>query len=412
MISRSSPVLSEFAIRGNSVSAIGVTLILLFINPLWALIAFALVGVQVRKKWTELVIALSLTMFMCNREFGGSEDDMPMYVYLFEAAKNHNLTYLFNNWTFEPGYILFSKVLATIADGRKGFVFILYFLVNGFLVHAAAKLNRKSCCLVLALYFLSTGAVYFDHIRAMRQTLALVLILNGAAELFTTDKLSAKGAAYLILAPLLHVSAVPAAAGLLASRLLWPKSSWIRYMGIFVVSIGAYLLASYVLVVFYGLSSRVEIYKQNTGEELSIAQLVGGMLMATWLIVRSVPSKAVSGSGPVMYCTGLIVVALVALSLTGDLPGRVLSRELIFSLGLILVVGFSTVASSRLFRLAKLPLIAFAVLRLTAIYISPPEGMRIVMAHGAMNPLSGVFVNTLSYISDVKIPAYFATGGL
>jgi hypothetical protein len=404
--------LSE-ARRAQAADAL-VVLGFLFLNPIWVFGISSLLGRYRSKTWINVLAALSLTVFVCNRRFGGDEDDVPMYAYLFQAATEHSLHYLLQNWTFEPGFVIVTKCLALLTGDKKVYVFLIFLLINYLFVHAANRLSRVNPFFPLLCYFVTFGAVFFDHVRALRQTLSLALLLCGIVELHRDEGKSMRPYLFLMAAPVIHVSSLAVSAAFIATKLVWNRSRLLKLAGALLAFVLAYIVANVVLALFYGVSSRIQVYATApVVNVISAAQLGIGFLLASWLLYKGVFRTTNDPRAPMWYSSGLLALCLLIVYLSGKLPEQVIARELIYVLGMLTIVSAATLQSDRTFSRFVIPLVLLEMLRFSLISLDPPDTMLIVNAYGATNPWNGLIVNSINYASaTVTVPAYYASGGL
>jgi hypothetical protein len=386
----------------------------LFLNPLWVFGICSFVGEFRLRTWAKVLATLSLTLFMCNRKFGGTHDDVPMYAYLFQASTTHTLHYLVSNWTFEPGFILVTKLIALLVTSRKAYLLLIFFLINFLVVHAAGRFSRKYAFFVLLCYFATFGGVFFDHIRALRQTLALGLVLCGIGELMQSPTRSLKPYVYLVLAPLIHVSALPVSAAFVVTKMVWNKSRLLMVLGATGSFVVAYTLSNLLITVAYGVSSRIQIYQNSDSTyQISPFQIAIAAFLSVWLLSRGIIRRSETTRGPLWYCGGVLGICLLGIFVSGKLPDQLISRELIFLLGILTMLASATLRSDRDLRLLMIPVVLFELGRAAIWAFNPPDQMMVMTAHGALYPWSGMVSNGIDYFSNnVQVPAYYAEGGL
>lgn len=396
--------------------------LLLIINPLIVICLKSFVRNYRVRLGEQVLIATSVALFFCNRDFGvdlggGAIDDVPQYVYLFNQATTHHFTYLLQGWSFEPGFIALTKILALFLSSPKMYLFFIFFILNFCIIRASTIINKKNPLLAYFFFIGFFGLNTYIVMHVLRQALGFGFIILAMAESSTrTNSIYEKPwtLAILLVGCSMHISAVMFALAYLVAKIFWTKSRLILFLGLFSVTL-APILAQAAFSAFTALSPRIEGYEAaKTIALIGSSGLAAAVGMSTILIFTAIRFPSRSEFSSLWYVGGVLGLAITGVALFSIIPVQAVFRQLAFTLALLSMIFAGLLESdTRQMMVIRYFILAVCCIRFLVIIGEPAPHLLPFQKSGALNPLSGILTNGYDlWTSPKSVPAYMGWGDL
>ncbi|MGB2253777.1 MAG: EpsG family protein, partial [Spongiibacter marinus] len=210
------------------------------LSPIWVVMLHAVFGRYRLSRLGVFFLAISFSLFFLNRSFGiplggGAFDDVPQYVYLFLNIERYGLVEGNGIWTFEPGFIALTWLLALISDSSLFYLFMVFFISTFALINGINRLANFRVSVAIVAFFVIFGVVFYGYMHLLRQTLALSFLVWGCSYYIEESKGAiTKGWVLFLLSGLLHVAAIPVFIGVVLTRRFWTRSKILLSLGLII----------------------------------------------------------------------------------------------------------------------------------------------------------------------------------